>query len=148
MEMICVKKFVWHPLPIGRYTGQFPKFAADVNVPIIVPLVVHVVSCGPCCQLWSLLWYLAIAPMTPPTSSFLNLSLASIRLRQICFYMHRCIETDKVCPSNSFALYLLLYLTCQLGQRRRGQEQEQEKVQSWRWPPTAAPGDSALQKPL
>ena len=55
MEMICVKKFVWHPLPIGRYTGQFPKFAADVNVPIIVPLVVHVVSCGPCCQLWTML---------------------------------------------------------------------------------------------
>ena len=127
MEMICVKKFVRHPLPIWRYTGQFPKFAADVNVPIIVPLVVHVVSCGPCCQLWSLLWYLAIAPMTPPTSSFLNLSLASIRLRQRCFYMtlHRN-------SSNSFALYFLLYLTCQSGQRRRGQEQEQEqeKVQS------------------
>ena len=40
MEMICVKKFVWHPLPIGRYTGQFPKFAADVNVPFVVPIIV------------------------------------------------------------------------------------------------------------
>ena len=54
MEMICVKKFVWHPLPIGRYTGQFPKFAADVNVPfavpvivpVVVPVVVHVVVPG------------------------------------------------------------------------------------------------------
>ena len=84
---------------------------------------------------------LAIAPMTPPTSSFLNLSLASIRLRQ----------TDEIYLSNSFALNflnLLLYFTCQSGQRRRGQEQEKVQEQSLRWRLTAAPGDSALQKPL
>ena len=61
-----------------------------------------------------MIYYLAMAPITPPTSSFLNLNLASIRLR------------GEIKSAKTYSITFSPFLTCQLVQRRMVQELEQE----------------------
>ena len=67
-----------------------------------------------------MIYYLAMAPITPPTSSFLNLNLASIRLR-------REIKSGKTWKNS---ITFSPFLTCQSVQRRMVQELELELEQS------------------
>ena len=65
----------------------------------------------------TMIYYLAMAPITPPTSSFLNLNLASIRLRR---------EIKSAKTWKKYSITFSPFLTCQLAQRRMVQELEQE----------------------
>ena len=82
-----------------------------------------------------------MAPITPPTSSFLNLNLASIRLRR---------EIKSAKTWKKYSITFSPFLTCQSVQRRMVQELELELEleQSWQLPLTAvAIGGRALWKP-
>ena len=82
-----------------------------------------------------------MAPITPPTSSFLNLNLASIRLRR---------EIKSAKTWKKYSITFSPFLTCQSVQRRMVQELELELEleQSWQLPLTAAAiGGRALWKP-